>query len=118
MIPRSAAKLSIVRIAPAIRDTDRMLLVEADVPNQGGLRAGLFARAQIIVNPGEPALSIPPNALSAFAGIEKVVVVRDGKAAEEEHHPGVVENPPLPRDLLSHVVDEQSNAEEIPQHDV
>ena len=40
----------IARIAPAIREADRMLLVEADVPNQGGLRAGLFARAQIVVN--------------------------------------------------------------------
>jgi len=73
----------LVRIAPAIRESDRTLLVEADVPNQGGLRAGLFARVRIIVNPGEPALSIPPNALIAFAGIEKVVVVRDGKAAEK-----------------------------------
>jgi RND family efflux transporter MFP subunit len=73
----------IVRMAPAIREVDRMLLVEADVPNQGGLRAGLFARAQIIVNAGEPALSIPPSALIAFAGLEKVVVIRDGKAAEK-----------------------------------
>lgn len=73
----------IVRIAPAIRETDRMLQVEADVPNQGGLRAGLFARAQIIVNASEPALSIPPNALITFAGLEKVVVIQAGKAAEK-----------------------------------
>lgn len=73
----------IVRIAPAIRETDRVLLVEADVPNQGGLRAGLFARAQIIVNPGEPAMSILPNALITFAGLEKVVVIQAGKAAEK-----------------------------------
>ncbi len=73
----------IVRIAPALREADRTLLVEADVPNQGGLRAGLFARAQIVVNPGEPALSIPPNALIAFAGLEKVVVIQTGKAAEK-----------------------------------
>lgn len=73
----------IVRIAPALRETDRTLLVEAEVPNQGGLRAGLFARAQIIVNASEPALSIPPNALIAFAGLEKVVVIQAGKAAEK-----------------------------------
>ncbi len=73
----------IVRIAPALREADRTLLVEADVPNQGGLRAGLFARAQIIVNASEPALSIPPNALIAFAGLEKVVVIQAGKAAEK-----------------------------------
>jgi len=73
----------IVRIAPAVREADRMLLVEADVPNPGGLRAGLFARAQIIVNPKEPALSIPPNAVITFAGIEKVVALQDGQAAEK-----------------------------------
>ncbi len=73
----------IVRIAPAIREADRMLTVEADVPNQGGLRAGLFARAEIIVNASEPALSIPPNALVAFAGLEKVVVIQAGQAAEK-----------------------------------
>lgn len=73
----------LVRIAPAIRDSDRMLVVEAEVPNQGGLRAGLFARAQIIVNPAETGLSVPPNALVSFAGLEKVVVVRDSKAVEK-----------------------------------
>jgi membrane fusion protein (multidrug efflux system) len=73
----------LVRIEPAFRVADRMLQVEADVPNQGGLRAGLFARAEIIVNPDEEALSIPSNALITFAGIEKVVAIRDGKAAEK-----------------------------------
>lgn len=73
----------IVRIAPALREADRTLQVEADVPNQGGLRAGLFARAQIIVNTNEAALSVPPNALIAFAGLEKVVVLQAGKAAEK-----------------------------------
>jgi RND family efflux transporter MFP subunit len=72
----------LARIAPAIRQSDRMLQVEADVPNPGTLRAGLFARAQIIVNQSEESLSIPPNALITFAGLEKVIVVQDGKAAE------------------------------------
>lgn len=73
----------LARIAPAIRQSDRMLPVEADVPNPGTLRAGLFARAQIILNHSEEALSIPSNALITFAGLEKVVVVQDGKAAEK-----------------------------------
>jgi len=73
----------LARVAPAIRQTDRMLQVEADVPNPGTLRAGLFARAEIIVNKGEEALSIPTNALVTFAGLEKVVVLQDGKAAEK-----------------------------------
>jgi RND family efflux transporter MFP subunit len=73
----------LVRLAPAIRATDRMLVVEADVPNPGALRAGLFARAQIIVNPAEPALCIPARALITFAGLEKVVTIKDGRAAEK-----------------------------------
>jgi RND family efflux transporter MFP subunit len=74
---------TLARIAPAIREADRMLQVEADVPNPGALRAGLFVRARIIVNQREEALSIPPNALSTFAGLEKVVVIQKGKAAEK-----------------------------------
>jgi len=72
----------ITRVAPAIRQEDRMLPVEADVPNRGALRAGLFARARIVVNEREDALSIPANALTTFAGLEKVFVVKDGKALE------------------------------------
>src|SRR5262249_15180774 len=71
------------RIAPAIRDTDRMLQVEADIPNPGGLRAGLFVRAQIVVNERDPGLTVPLRALEVFAGIEKVAVIKDGRAVEK-----------------------------------
>ncbi len=73
----------ISRVAPAIRETDRMLQIEADVPNPGSLRAGLFASAEIVVNEREETVSVPQNALVVFAGLEKVLVVRDGKAAEK-----------------------------------
>ena len=73
----------IARIAPAIREADRMLQVEADVPNRFGLRAGLFARAQIVVNEREEGVCVPAKALLVFAGLEKVVVVKEGKAAEK-----------------------------------
>ena len=72
----------LARIAPAIREADRMLQVEADVPNPGGLRAGLFARAQIVVNERDTAVSVPSRAVLTFAGVEKVVIVNDGKAVE------------------------------------
>ena len=74
---------SITRVSPAIRQEDRMLPVEADVPNPGTLRAGLFARARIVVNEREEGLSVPVNALTTFAGLEKVFVVKDGKALEK-----------------------------------
>jgi RND family efflux transporter MFP subunit len=73
----------ISRIAPALREADRMFQVEADIPNKGGLRVGLFARAQIVVNERDEGVSVPANALTTFAGLEKVVVIKEGKAAEK-----------------------------------
>lgn len=73
----------IARVAPAIRDADRMLLVEADVPNPGTLRVGLFANAQIVLQENESVVSVPGKALLIFAGIEKIVTLKDGKAAEK-----------------------------------
>lgn len=72
----------LTRIAPDLQEANRMLTVEADVPARGGLRPGLFVRAQIVVNEGEQAVSVPVDALITFAGLEKVVTVKDGKAAE------------------------------------
>lgn len=74
---------TLARVAPALRESSRGLVVEADVPARGSLRPGLFARAAIIVNSNEPALSVPASALITFAGLEKVVLVVDGKALEK-----------------------------------
>jgi RND family efflux transporter MFP subunit len=73
----------IARLSPAINELNRMLLVEADVPNGDNLPPGLFARAEIIVQEKEPGLAVPVQALLTFAGIEKVIVVSDGKALEK-----------------------------------
>jgi len=73
----------LARLAPAIRETNRMLEAEADLPNPGGLRAGLFVRAQVVVNEREEVVSVPVTALVNFAGLEKVVVVNGGKALEK-----------------------------------
>lgn len=73
----------VARIAPAIREADRMLEVEADVPNRGGLRGGLFVRAQIVIDDKGQGLSVPTAALVTFAGLEKVVLIKDGKALEK-----------------------------------
>jgi len=75
---------NIARLSPALSEQDRMLLVEADVPNPGTLRPGLFASASIIVKDREEVLTIPTNAVVTFAGIEKVVVIQDGKALEKD----------------------------------
>ena len=73
----------IARLSPALDEQTRTLRVEADVPRQGSLRPGLFARARIIVTEHEQALTVPADAIITFAGLEKVVVVQDGKAVEK-----------------------------------
>jgi RND family efflux transporter MFP subunit len=73
----------VVRLAPVVQELNRTLTVEAEVPNQRGtLRPGAFARAEIVTDAAQPVLTVPGSALVVFAGVEKVLVVRNGKAAE------------------------------------
>ncbi len=73
----------IARLSPALDEQTRTLRVEADVPRQGSLRPGLFAKARIIVTEQEQALTVPVAAITTFAGLEKVVAVQDGRAVEK-----------------------------------
>ena len=78
----------IARVSPVLVETSRMLLVEADVPAAPELRPGLFAQAEIVVNENDPALCVPDGAVTSFVGIEKVFVVKDGKAFEKNVRTG------------------------------
>jgi RND family efflux transporter MFP subunit len=78
------------RVSPAITEDNRMLQVEADIPNDGRLRPGSFARAEILVKENAPAVTVPSNAIVTFAGIEKVFVVEKGKAVERRVTTGMV----------------------------
>lgn len=74
----------IARISPAISEENRTLLVEAEVPNRDArLRPGSFARAEIVVQAADSAVLVPASSVVAFAGIEKVIGVEDGKAVEK-----------------------------------
>lgn len=74
----------VARISPAIDEASRTLMVEAEVPNrQGVLRPGSFANAAIVSDSAEPAVSVPSSALVTFAGVEKVLTVKDGKVVEK-----------------------------------
>jgi RND family efflux transporter MFP subunit len=73
----------ITRLSPVIAEQNRMLLVEADVRNNGSLRPGTFARAEIVTNDAKMAVTVPNNAIVTFAGIEKVIAVENGKAVEK-----------------------------------
>src|SRR5881394_3140376 len=71
------------RLSPTISEQNRVLSVEADVRNNGRLRPGAFVKAGIVTNQTNTAVTVPPNALVTFAGIDKVIVVENGKALEK-----------------------------------
>lgn len=72
----------LARLSPAISEQNRMLTVEADIPNDGTLRPGVFVRGDIVTRDRGEGLAVPASALIHFAGLEKVVVVKEGKALE------------------------------------
>ncbi len=73
----------VVRLSPAIQEQSRTLIIEAEVDNQQGrLRPGAFARAEIQTSTTSGVVTIPPSAIISFAGIQKVYLVQNGKAVE------------------------------------
>lgn len=73
----------IMRLSPVIAQQNRMLLVEADVRNNGRLRPGAFVRAEIVTDDAKMAVTVPSSAIVTFAGIEKVITVQNGRALEK-----------------------------------
>lgn len=73
----------IARISPTITAQNRVLIVEAEVHNNGQLRPGSYARAEIVSDDNNAAIAAPLNAIISFAGIDKVILVQDGKAVEK-----------------------------------
>ena len=74
---------TVARISPALEESNRSLVVEAEIPNPAGaLRPGSFVKAEIVSDAGGPALVVPASSVVVFAGIEKVVMVKEKKALE------------------------------------
>ena len=81
---------TITRINPTADEANRSILVEAEVPNPEGLiKPGFFGAGDIVYDPRGPALVVPEAALTTFAGVTKVFVVKDGKAEERVVRTGV-----------------------------
>jgi membrane fusion protein (multidrug efflux system) len=77
------------RIGAAIDETNRTLPVEAVVPNPGDvLRPGQFATAEIVIDDSERTLVVPREAVVTFAGVQKVLTVRDGRVHEQRIRTG------------------------------
>ena len=70
------------RLSPALLEQNRILIIEAEVSHDGSLKPGSFARAEIVTNDRETAVTVSPRAIVTFAGIDKVLTIRDGKALE------------------------------------
>ena len=73
----------IVRLSPTISEQNRILIVEAEISNNGTLRPGAFVSADIVTDDSSMAVTVPTSAIVTFAGIEKVITVKDNKAVEK-----------------------------------
>jgi RND family efflux transporter MFP subunit len=79
----------VARIGAAIDEANRTLPIEAVVANRSGaIRPGQFATADIVVADSEMALLAPDDAIVSFAGVQRVLIVQDGKAREQRIRTG------------------------------
>jgi RND family efflux transporter MFP subunit len=82
-VPR-AIQTKITRVSPTVMQATRSILIEADVPNESlELQAGLFAEAEVVVNPDAQAIVLPLSAVSRFAGVQKVWLVENDIARQQ-----------------------------------
>jgi len=82
---------AVTRIAPALDENSRTLLIEAEVPNPDGmLKPGYFAH--VTMNLGhDRALFIPNAAILRYAGVARVFVFKDGAVRSREVSTGTLE---------------------------
>jgi RND family efflux transporter MFP subunit len=74
----------VARLSPAFQEQSRTLIIEAEVDNQQGkLRPGSFAKAEIQTSMTSDVVMVPASAIVTFAGIQKVFSVKDNKAVEK-----------------------------------
>ncbi|QVL32268.1 efflux RND transporter periplasmic adaptor subunit [Telmatocola sphagniphila] len=80
----------IKRISPAVDQTTRTFEVEVYVPNSDRqLKPGGFAKASILTKIDHGAVTVPLEAIVSFAGINKIFLMKDGKAREVQVTLGV-----------------------------
>jgi membrane fusion protein (multidrug efflux system) len=80
----------VTRINPTSDAANRSITVEALVQNHEALlKPGFFAKGDLVYDQQGEALIVPESALTTFAGVTKLFVVKDGKAEERVVRPGV-----------------------------
>jgi len=84
---------TIVRVAPNVNTTSRVLSVEAEVENGGELlKPGQFATVRITQSKPSLAVMIPASAVKTDGTNNKVFVIKDGVAEERQVQIGLLEN--------------------------
>lgn len=84
---------TVVRIAPSLNPTTRVLNVEAEVQNVDGLlKPGQFATVRITQSKPEPAVMIPTVAVRTVGETNSVFVIKEGTAREVIVQLGLLEN--------------------------
>ncbi|HWA98151.1 MAG TPA: efflux RND transporter periplasmic adaptor subunit [Pirellulales bacterium] len=79
----------ISRINPTVDSVNRTAQLEVQVANaEHRLRPGNFAKVSIVTRHAAQAAMVPEEALVSFAGVNKVFVVRDGRAVAVEVETG------------------------------
>jgi RND family efflux transporter MFP subunit len=80
----------VTRISPSLDMASRSLSFEVKIDNEEQqIRAGLFASAEVVLDPEAKSLVVPESAVTAFAGSEKVWKIVDGVAQQLEISSGV-----------------------------
>ena len=73
----------IARISPNVSATSRTLTVEAEIGNtNGSLKPGQFATVRILQPRAEPAVLVPARAIKTESGVNRVYVIKDGRAQQ------------------------------------
>jgi RND family efflux transporter MFP subunit len=81
--PERVFEGQVSRIHPTVDPVSRTFEIEVLVPNQERLlKAGSFAKAEILTRVDARAIVVPVEALVTYAGVDKVFQVRAGKAHE------------------------------------
>ena len=80
----------IEHVSPALDQTMRTFTVEAIVSNADRkLKPGFFAKGVILTRKDDNVMAVPDSAVSTFAGVSSVYVVKDGKITQENVELGI-----------------------------
>jgi RND family efflux transporter MFP subunit len=77
------------QLNPSVDQKSRTLVVEARIPrNDSRLRPGMFVQVQLSLQKGAEVVMVPKEAIYSVAGLNKLFVIRDGRAVERKITPG------------------------------